>query len=163
MLCGGMNKADLRPIRERLLERRNIQDMKHTSPCWLWEGSVNPKGYGALSVRGRTKGVHRLAHEEFVGPIPEGMAVDHLCRVRSCFNPDHLEAVTVRENNIRAARANPRVLSPTCGRGHSFAEFGYKSAGRKRRCRACDRIRERRRAPRKRPHRSAVRGAGRGG
>lgn len=67
--------------------------------CWLWTGSTNGVGYGDFRARGKNHYyVHRWAYEEWAGPIPKGMDLDHLCRNRSCCNPAHLEPVTRREN-----------------------------------------------------------------
>ncbi len=69
------------------------------SGCWLWAGFIHPKnGYGSYRMNGRTCGAHRASYELHVGPIPDGYDLDHLCRVRSCVNPSHLEPVTRREN-----------------------------------------------------------------
>lgn len=65
------------------------------SGCWEWTGAVATTGYGRF---GAGEYVHRLSHEVYKGPIPEGHQVDHLCRNRVCFNPDHIEAVTQEEN-----------------------------------------------------------------
>lgn len=81
--------------------------------CWLWAGSLNDNGYGILDVRtdgkARRFGVHRLMYELLVGPIPEGLTLDHVwergCRFRHCVNPDHLEPVTQKENSRRASGA----------------------------------------------------------
>ena len=82
--------------------------------CWLWVGGGNGKGYGKFRPEssGRNMRAHRFAYEHFVGKIPAGMQLDHLCRVRCCVNPQHLEPVTCRENIIRghAARAASEVL-----------------------------------------------------
>ena len=70
--------------------------------CWLWVGGrARPNGYGNLSVNNRLVNVHRLSYELRKGPIPDGLTIDHLCRVRLCINPDHLEAVTRAENTRR--------------------------------------------------------------
>lgn len=99
---------------ERLLAHISIDD----NSCWIFP-LTNPDGYGTISAaagNGRRYGVmaHRLAYETMVGPIPEGLHIDHLCRVRSCVNPDHLEAVTPAENNRRARphRAKPGRRPP---------------------------------------------------
>lgn len=71
--------------------------------CWIWTASKKPRGYGqfAIRVNGKNKNhyAHRLSYEIHVGPIPEGMQLDHICRVRSCVNPDHLRVVTNMENH----------------------------------------------------------------
>lgn len=95
-------------IRERILASRNITP----SGCWEWTRSLSVAGYGQTSYNLRTTTgklrpslVHRVAYELFKGEIPAGLELDHLCRNRKCFNPDHLEAVTHQENMIRGWRA----------------------------------------------------------
>lgn len=84
------------PLGSRLLRRSD-----RTGECWLWTGATTPNGYGRLTVDGIGWLAHRLAYEVWVGPIPDGMHLDHLCRVRLCIRPEHLEAVTQTENNRR--------------------------------------------------------------
>ena len=91
--------------------------------CWAWTKKVNKRtGYGELGHRGRHYLAHRVAHEVFIGPIPPGLTVDHLCGNRACVRPDHLEAVTQAENNRRALLGMPSPrrgdFSPTCRKGH---------------------------------------------
>lgn len=73
--------------------------------CWVWTGWTDRDGYGALDVGGKFTRAHRFAYEELVGPIPEGLTIDHLCRVKHCVNPAHLEPVTAEENTRRSMEA----------------------------------------------------------
>jgi hypothetical protein len=105
--------------------------------CWLWNRYLT-KGYGHASVPGRR--THQLAHravwELLVGPIPDGLELDHLCRVRSCVNPDHLEPVTPLENTRRA----PRSRITHCIHGHQYTEANTYRSPRGRICRTCQRV-----------------------
>lgn len=111
--------------------------------CWLWTGPVSPAGYGYLTHQGQSLRAHRFAYELVNGPVPDGLVLDHLCRVRRCVNPAHLEAVTQRVNLMRspATRAARRLLS-TCARGHEFdAANTYTRRNGTRLCRECARLR----------------------
>lgn len=68
------------------------------SGCWLWTGRVSRTGYGQWHRDGKPVSAHRFVYQEVRGPIAEGLTLDHLCRVRICVNPDHLEPVTIQEN-----------------------------------------------------------------
>ena len=104
--------------------------------CWEWTGTCQPNGYSAFFVDGRLLRGHRWSYEHFIGPIPDGLQIDHLCRNRRCVNPEHLEPVTARENTRRAMRA-------ACVNGHDFTpENVYMHSG-KRYCRECRRNRNR--------------------
>ena len=69
--------------------------------CWQWKGAESGNGYGKVSISGRMKMAHRAIYEILIGPIPEGLVLDHLCRNRGCCNPLHMEPVTVQENTRR--------------------------------------------------------------
>lgn len=113
--------------------------------CWLWNGSIN-NGYGRVWLGGKAPLlVHRVAYSVLVGPIPEGLTIDHLCRQPSCVNPAHLEPVTQRENLLRGETIAAHNARKThCSRGHEFTPEN--TALRKdkngclcRRCRQCER------------------------
>jgi len=109
-----------------------------TGFCWLWTAHVTPKGYGQFGLDGKMRSVHRLAYEWLVGPIPEEMVLDHLCRVRHCVNPDHLEVVTVRENNLRGFTIASQNHSKThCKRGHPFDKDNTYQRKDGRECQTC--------------------------
>lgn len=93
-------------------------------------------GYGNfMLVKGRAVPAHRFAYEECVGPIPPGMMIDHLCRVRRCVNPEHMEVVTNQENARRGARGR---LVTHCPHGHEFtSENTHIRRDGRRRCRTC--------------------------
>ena len=105
----------------------------------MWTGSVNTLGYARLRVGETMVAAQRLAYEALVGPVPKGMVLDHLCRVRHCVNPAHLEPVTQRENALRSGMPNAALSKRThCTRGHAFDEANtyYRPDGG-RRCRKC--------------------------
>ena len=100
--------------------------------CWEWQGAKSGCGYGSVRIDGRTIGVHRLAYSLFVGPIPEGLELDHLCRNIVCCNPEHLDAVT-RAENMRRRRL---VL---CRNSHDDWYVVRQGGRSKRLCRTCRR------------------------
>ncbi len=136
------------PVIERLMRR---VEMIPESGCCIWHGSLNPDGYGKIGIEHPKRYVertHRVTYWHFKGQIPNGMELDHLCRMRSCCNPDHLQPVTRRENCIRGdcgkiTGAQNRAKTH-CKRGHEFTvENTYIHDGqyRIRHCRACMRMR----------------------
>ena len=131
-----------------------------TDTCWLWHGTTN-EGYGMILIGGRWRRAHRIAYEIKVGEIPSGLVLDHLCRVRNCVNPSHLEPVTVKENVLRGFGAAATYSRRShCMHGHEFNSENTK-VGRTprgtpyRRCRECDRIRGRAAKARARANRNA--------
>jgi len=107
--------------------------------CWLWIAGVNPLGYGQFWWSGRTVTAHRFAYEREVGPIPDGLELDHLCRTRCCVNPAHLEPVTHRENTLRGDTITGRQARQThCKRGHPLSGPNlYAKPNGRRQCRTC--------------------------
>lgn len=121
-------------VKETLSERFvGLVDQLDSAVCWLWQGATR-RGYGRFRVDTRNVQAHRFAYELWVGPIPDGHEVDHLCRNTLCVNPAHLEPVTGEENLRRQAAA----LWTTCRRDHPLtgANVIHDSNGR-RRCRRC--------------------------
>lgn len=110
--------------------------------CWIWAGGLTTEGYGQIKLDRRVLLVHRVMYERLVGPIPEGLHIDHLCRVRNCVNPDHMEPVTCRENTLRGV--GPSAVNATkthCIRGHEFSEANtHVRPNGDRMCRACARM-----------------------
>lgn len=129
------------PLIERLMTYTAIDE----NDCWVWQGSRSSLGYGRIGVEGRMKRAHRVSYELHVGPIPEGLSIDHLCRNRACINPAHLEPVTHAENVRRGV--SPSALNATkthCKRGHEFTpENTITISGGYRSCRICMRQHQR--------------------
>ena len=111
-------------------------DVADSTGCWEWTGKKNHKGYGYIYLEGGLKRAPRFAYEAFVGPIPDGLHIDHLCRNRACVRPDHPEPVTSGENPRRAMRSH-------CVNGHPFNEENTWMHKGKRYCRECRRRRNR--------------------
>jgi hypothetical protein len=120
--------------------------------CWSWLGTKNSDGYGVVRVDGRPmRGVHRVMYEAMRGEIPSGLQLDHLCRVRHCVNPDHLEPVTGRENSLRGEGPSAMNARKTiCVRGHALTGDNLIAFAnpRRRGCKTCHRERERARLAR---------------
>lgn len=121
-----------------------MRHIRKTETCWEWTGWKNPAGYGRTKVLGSQRMLypHRVAYEHFKGPIPDGMHIDHLCRNRSCCNPDHLEAVTPGENIRRGETGAHHRNKTHCIRGHAYeGDNLYVTRDGARKCRACNRLR----------------------
>lgn len=116
--------------------------------CWLWIAGTNPNGYGQVDGYATSRYPHRVTLSVAAGPLIPGLEVDHLCRVRSCCNPAHLEQVTRSVNVQRGATGQRRA----CPRGHEYTPentYMQKKPGRKhgavsRTCRACCREKKQR-------------------
>ena len=131
--CATRKKAG--PHRDRVLAR-----IKQRGPdeCWIRDGYHTSLGYAMFhDATGAPTGAYRCAYEALVGPIPDGMTIDHLCRNRACVNPAHLEPVTHAENLRRAAEA---TRTDHCPAGHLFDSANtYTDRNGYRKCRACRR------------------------
>jgi hypothetical protein len=137
-----MGKA-ARPAIDRFLEKIAPTD----SGCIEWIASLNNNGYGTFAVGGnRSTVAHRWAYEHFVGPVPDGLDLDHLCRNRRCVNPDHLEPVTTSTNLLRAVGMGQANAAKThCPAGHPYDGDNLyipPSRANNRMCRACRRDRK---------------------
>jgi hypothetical protein len=108
------------------------------SGCWLILGQLTDRGYGHISLDGVVRPTHNAAYRYFVGDIPGGYEVDHLCRNTSCANPAHLEAVTHRVNVLRGVSpAAQHARKQTCRQGHAF-DIVMARGKQKRTCRTCN-------------------------
>ena len=119
-----------RPAAERFWEK-----VDKTDTCWLWTAALGVGGYGEFRVTATLQGkAHRWAWENLVGPIPEGLTIDHLCKIRRCVNPAHMELVTSAENALRGSGPPAENARKThCKNGHPLTE----STNGRRLCRVC--------------------------
>lgn len=135
---------------EELIRRRILVTEKG---CWEWQGYRTVGGYGRICRRGKNHSIHRYVYQQVVGPIPDGLELDHLCRERACCNPEHLEPVTHKENHQRglgAQRSREFNEKRThCPQGHPFAGehlydyYNPKTGYRCKQCRTCHREQKR--------------------
>lgn len=108
-------------------EERFWKYVEKTDDCWLWRGGT-ANGYGKFLVSWKNRErkqirAHRWAYQSIVGPIPDGLVLDHTCGIKLCVNPAHLEAVTQRENTLRSPIGSPQVNArkTECKYGHPFS------------------------------------------
>jgi hypothetical protein len=130
---------------DRVLDRVIMDD-----GCWEWDGAHNRDGYGTAYTTptgARPLGAHRVIYELLIGPIPEELEIDHLCRNRGCVNPDHMEPVLKSVNLLRGEGVGARSARKThCPQGHPYdTENTRITPDGSRKCRTCHRERERRR------------------
>jgi HNH endonuclease len=141
------------PVIERIPIRRRLLRSSHSDEngCWLWTGAVDKDGYGKMVLADpdwahrRHVRAHRIAYETFVGPIPEGLEIDHLCAQPGCINPVHLEPVTTYNNVLRSnGLASQNAHKAICKNGHLLTEENIYYTTWKghtwRQCRECRRI-----------------------
>lgn len=119
--------------------RSRIQVLPASGSCWIWTGQRNMGQYGTLYWDRKQRVASRLIYELLVGPVPDGLELDHLCRVRHCVNPDHLEPVTRRENVMRGIGVTSMNARKThCMHGHEFTtENTYLDRKGQRSCKTC--------------------------
>jgi hypothetical protein len=134
-----------------LADRIRARIVVTSAGCWEWQGCRDGNGYGRISVGSRADGTrrttyaHRVAYGAFVAPVPDDLVLDHLCRNPPCCNPEHLEAVTTRENTVvrGVGGVADQARQTHCKRDHPFdAENTYRDRHGKRYCRACHKLRE---------------------
>jgi len=135
--------------------------MEHVSPepmsgCWIWTAALRRGGYGRFWEGNKAQSAHRVAYKMYRGPIPGGLQLDHLCRVRCCVNPAHMEIVNNRTNILRGISFSARNASKThCKWGHEFTQVNTYPRSRHggrgcKQCRcACDRARRKRKQARR--------------
>jgi hypothetical protein len=136
------NRTDLRA---RITSRITVEDRGYATLCWVSDRARHSNGYTKLGYLGTTWLTHRFAYTVFIGPIPDGLQLDHLCKVRACCNPKHLEPVTCQVNLLRGdtlTAANAAAVR--CVNGHEFNAANTRMTSKgKRACRLCDRDRAR--------------------
>lgn len=129
------------PLQVRFWQR--VDTSRGAMGCWIWTGSLTDRGYGdrVWLDDGTRQAPHRVAYELLVGPIPDGLVIDHLCRTRNCVNPHHLEPVTCRENLMRGETlAAQNWLKTHCVNGHAFTKENTRiTPDGHRACRTCAR------------------------
>lgn len=128
-----------------MLDDRFWSKVKKTASCWNWKAAKNSFGYGGFSLNGKWKGSYRVSYEDKNGKIPEGLVIDHLCKNKSCVNPEHLEVVTQKQNIMRGTWfASLNAVKTHCPKGHEFTPENTISYKRKtwiqRQCRICHNI-----------------------
>lgn len=133
-----------RPLGERFWEK---VDVRGFDECWEWTSYiVKATGYGRFAVAGKQVGAHVMAYELVAGDVPDGLVLDHLCRNRSCVNPNHLEPVSLGENVLRGEAPPAKNARKThCKRDHVFDEQNTYVHKGQRNCRACHNARQRER------------------
>jgi hypothetical protein len=124
-----------------VLDRLDAKTVVTAGGCWTYTGAITTSGYGQIWWQRKNNLAHRVSYLLRVGPVPDGMQLDHLCRNKRCVNPAHLEPVTARENTARnPMNAATYQLSKThCPRGHAYDEANtrrWPGTGY-RKCRTC--------------------------
>lgn len=85
-------------MHQRDLDRFMRKFYEDNNGCWIWTDYCVAQGYGRFSIKSVMYQAHKVSYEHFVGPVPEGLEIDHMCKVRGCVNPEHLQVITHKEN-----------------------------------------------------------------
>jgi hypothetical protein len=113
---------DRTALRARVTSRITIEDRGYATPCWISNRAAHSNGYTKIGYLGQTWLTHRFSYTVFIGDIPDGLQLDHLCRQRACCNPEHLEPVTCRENLLRGDTLTAKEAAQThCKEGHPLS------------------------------------------
>lgn len=136
-------------LRSRFLHRQIRVIRRGDWECWIWQGACDRAGYGVIVRDRQSYRAHRVSYEIFIGPIPPGLVIDHLCRTRNCLNPEHLEPVTIGENVRRGESISMTQGKRThCVNGHPFSSDNVRlssyrqkdfTRGTYRKCKECAR------------------------
>lgn len=125
----------------RRIRFEQVSERADLGPCWIWTGRRAHNGYGRVKFAGRDQAVHRITYELVNGPIPDGLEPDHLCRIRACCRPDHLEPVT----HVVNCRRGGFAARSECAYGHPYTEGSFyirvRPSCQERVCLACQRDR----------------------
>ena len=125
---------NLEELRAEVRDRLEMYIMRVTeSGCWIWMGHLNQKGYGQF----RGEGAHRTTYKIYHGPIQEGLQLDHICRVRCCVNPHHLESVTLQVNVARGEVVITNRSKTHCANGHEYSPENTGHYKNERYCKVC--------------------------
>jgi hypothetical protein len=141
----GGGRKHIKTALEQGIDFLNKRISKQENGCWLWTGDISRAGYGRFKDNGKQIPAHRAVYEAYVGPIPQGLVIDHLCRVHACVNPQHLEPVTNKENILRGIAPAAKYSKQTaCKYGHTYTPettywYSYGPNGKTRKCRVCAR------------------------
>lgn len=121
---------------DRLMANIVVESTGFNTPCWLSNYTRRSDGYTKIDIGGKTVYCHRFAFERLKGPVPDGLTLDRLCRIRHCVNPDHLDPVTRRVNTLRGESPTAVAhVSDICKWGHDLGDAYQYPHGRQ--CRTC--------------------------